>query len=122
MLDLKVYELKQLPTLDPNTLTHEERLRISNAFKQLANKMDKRVMAEEKLQSVKARSKADRDVGLFEAEARRELERAVRAEEEARKKLDEAVYDALGLTEEERRQVEEGLRELQKLRRLRTRA
>lgn len=36
--------------------------------------------------------------------------------------LDEAVYDALGLTEEERRQVEEGFRELQELRRLRTQA
>ncbi|MDH5811173.1 MAG: hypothetical protein QXO54_05875 [Candidatus Methanomethylicaceae archaeon] len=42
------------------------------------------------------------------------------AERKAQRELDEAVYDILGLTKEERRQVEEGLKELQELRRART--
>jgi hypothetical protein len=43
-------------------------------------------------------------------------------EPEARRKLDEAIYDALGLNQEQSDQVEEGLKELQELRRLRTQA
>jgi len=39
------------------------------------------------------------------------------AEEKARKELDDAVFDALGLTEDERKQVYEGLEYLRKMRR-----
>jgi len=44
----------------------------------------------------------------------------MRNEEKARQQLDEVIYDVLNLSSEERRQVEEGLRELQEIRRLRT--
>jgi hypothetical protein len=38
------------------------------------------------------------------------------------KELDEAVYDILGLSKVERKQVEDGLKELQEMRRQRSRA
>jgi hypothetical protein len=47
--------------------------------------------------------------GILELEAHKKLKKAIEAEKRAQKELDEAVYDILGLTEEERRQVEEGL-------------
>ncbi|MGP3705256.1 MAG: hypothetical protein ACKD6O_08215 [Candidatus Bathyarchaeota archaeon] len=37
-------------------------------------------------------------------------------EQEARKELDDAVFDVLGLTEDERRQVYEGLESLRRMR------
>jgi len=58
--------------------------------------------------------------GILELEAHKKLKKAIEAEKRAQKELIEAIYDILGLTEEERRQVEEGLKELQELRRART--
>ncbi|MEM3737013.1 MAG: N-6 DNA methylase [Candidatus Bathyarchaeia archaeon] len=118
ILKIQAYELRELPTLSPDALSPSERAKIEKAFKEVVDAVDSRVKIEEHLEKVE--SKTVKDIGLFEAEARRELEEAVKAEEEARRKLDEAVYDALGLSREECRQVEEGLRELQELRRLRT--
>ena len=58
----------------------------------------------------------------MELEAQKRLSDVTEAERRAQKELDEAVYDIFGLTEKERSQVEEGLKELQELRRARTRA
>jgi len=66
------------------------------------------------------RSKSPNSIGLFEKEAQEKLSKSIEYELKIRHNLDEAIYDALGLTAEERRQVEEGLRELQEIRRLRT--
>jgi len=122
MLDMETEDIKRLPIINPSKLTKPEVRRISLCFLDLIKTLQSRIKAEKDLKSFKAKTKTGRDVGLFEADARRELEKTVKAEEEARKKLDEAVYEALRLTEEERRQVEEGLKELQELRRLRTQA
>ena len=66
------------------------------------------------------KSKERPSVGLFESEARRKLDEALENERRTRKHLDEAIYNVLGLSSDEWRQVEEGLRELQEIRRLRT--
>jgi gamma-glutamyl phosphate reductase len=57
----------------------------------------------------------------LELDALKKLDEAIKAEKATQQKLDEAVYDILNLTKEEMRQVEEGLRELQEMRRARTR-
>ncbi|MEN3016250.1 MAG: hypothetical protein ABC585_00490 [Candidatus Methanosuratincola petrocarbonis] len=77
-----------------------------------------RIKAEEYLESIKSTKKVQ--PGILELEARKKLEEAVESEKRAQKELDEVVYDILGLKEEKRRQVEEGLRELQGLRSART--
>lgn len=117
---LQVYELNNLPVLDPSALSESERDRIALAFKRLAEAVDKRVKAEEELNIVKSKSKKER--GLFEDKMQRRLEDAIKEESKARKELDEAVYDTLGLSKAERVQVEKALAELQEIRRLRSRA
>ncbi|MEM4141323.1 MAG: hypothetical protein QXG36_09490, partial [Nitrososphaeria archaeon] len=71
------------------------------------------IKAEETLESLKSTKKGL--LGILELEARKMLEEAIEAERKAQRELDEAVYDILGLTKEERRQVEEGLKDLQEL-------
>jgi len=83
VLELTVYESKDLPVLDPNKLSKNERIRIEESFLKLSEKQRK---GDEK------------------------------GEEEARKELDGAVFDALGLTEDERRQVYGGLEALRRMR------
>jgi len=120
VLELAAYELKRMPVIDPSMLSKKESSGIEDAFRALIKAEERRIKVEDKLEAIKPRSEKER--GLFEAESQRELEKVVKAEEEARTTLDEAVYDALGLSREERRQVEESLKELQELRRLRTQA
>jgi hypothetical protein len=119
MLKIQVYDLKSIPVLDPSKLSSEEENRICNAFLQLSDVVDTRVKAEEYLESIRSTKKGQ--PGILELEARKKLKEAIESEKRAQKELDEAVYDILGLTEEERRQVEEGLKELQELRMARTR-
>jgi len=118
VLDLKVYEAKQIPVLDASKLSTFERSRIDRAFEQLVEVVELRCKAEDDLENVKSKERPS--VGLFESEAKKKLNEALENESKAREQLDEAIYDILGLTSEERRQVEEGLRELQQIRRLRT--
>ncbi|MEM2100219.1 MAG: hypothetical protein QW385_08385 [Thermoproteota archaeon] len=82
--------------------------------------VDARVKIEKQLEEVK--SEARRGAGPLEAKLMEELKEASKAEEEARRKLDDVIYDALGLNNKERKQVEEGLKELRELRRMRTQA
>lgn len=118
VLDIKVYEAKQMPVLDPTELDETQRIAIEEAVDKLIDAIDSRYKVEEEFKKVKSRTR--KDVGLFEAEAKKKLDEALRAEKEAYRKLDEAVYDALELNQKERQQVERGLKELQELRRLRT--
>jgi len=83
VLELTVYECKELPVLDPNKLTIRERTRIEKAFLRLCD----------------AQRGGDEE-----------------AEKWARKELDNAVFDALGLNESEREQVYEGLGALRRMR------
>ncbi|MCJ7505122.1 hypothetical protein MUP05_01430 [Candidatus Bathyarchaeota archaeon] len=120
VLDLKVYEAKQLPVLDPSTLRQDERHRVSLAFKSLVKTIEDRFNVEDEFEKLRSKSKGAK--GLFEGEARMKLDEAIRIEEKARRKLDETIYDILDLTVKERKQVQHGLQELQELRRLRTMA
>jgi type I restriction-modification system DNA methylase subunit len=119
VLKIEVYELKALPVLDASLLKKEESGRLLCKFECLIRENNERIKAEEYLESIKSTKKEQ--PGILELEARKRLEEALEDEKKAQKELDEAVYDILGLTEEERRQVGEGLKELQELRRARTR-
>ncbi|MEM3674975.1 MAG: hypothetical protein QXG08_05825, partial [Candidatus Methanomethyliaceae archaeon] len=120
MLDLKVYELESVPILDPNSLSDEETETLLKTFYSLTKIINQSIEAEETLESLK--STKEEQPGILELDARKMLEEALEAERKAQRELDEAVYDILGLTKEERRQVEEGLKELQELRKARTKA
>jgi len=80
-LEIMVYEVEQLPILDPNKLTKVERKKIEKAF----------------LDLVKAQKQG-------------------KAEKEARRKLDNVIFDILGLEIKERNEVYDGLEELKKIR------
>jgi hypothetical protein len=118
VLDIKVYELKQIPVLDPTSLSSEERKTLSKSFDNVEALVREYVDLEEEYDRLKSRSKSSR--GSFSREFEQRLEDAKKRLQQAQRELDEAIYDILGLTVEERRQVEEGLRELQELRRKRT--
>jgi len=83
VLELTVYESKDLPVLNPEKLSKRERQRIETAFVKICEAQDK----------------GDEEV-----------------EQEARMELDNAVFDVLGLTENERKQVYEGLEALRQMR------
>jgi len=83
VLELEIYECKELPVLNPEMLTAEERVKIESLLLKLCEAQNK---GDEKL------------------------------EQEARRELDNAVFDVLGLTEDERKQVYEGLESLRRMR------
>ncbi|MBC7112559.1 MAG: N-6 DNA methylase [Candidatus Methanomethyliales bacterium] len=83
VLELTVYESKNLPVLNPEKLSKEERKKIEVAF----------------LKICEAQNKGDEKL-----------------EQEARRELDNAVFDVLGLSETERKQVYEGLESLRRMR------
>ncbi|MGB9756171.1 MAG: N-6 DNA methylase [Candidatus Bathyarchaeales archaeon] len=83
VLELEVYETKNMTVIDPSKLSWSERQRIEKAFSKVC----------------RAQSNGDE-----------------RLEQEARIDLDDAVFDALGLTENERKQVYEGLDSLRRMR------
>ena len=118
VLELLVYEAKKMPVLDPSELSQSEITAIDMAFQMLVEVIEKRNIIEGELKKVK--SKLPTTIGLFEHDVKTELEVAQENEKKAKDKLDEVIYDILGFSQEERRQVEEGLRELQEIRRLRT--
>lgn len=117
VLKIEVYELKELPVLDPSTIPDKQRDRLAESFKKLAYATDKRVKIEDAYFEVKSKSKKNK--GLFEDEYKVELDKALDAEEKARQELDDTVCDVLGLSRAEVKQIEEGLKELQEIRRLR---
>ncbi|MEM3874166.1 MAG: N-6 DNA methylase [Candidatus Bathyarchaeia archaeon] len=83
VLELEIYECKDMPVLNPDELTENERNKIEEAFSKVCEAQKK---GDEKL------------------------------EQEARRALDYAVFDVLGLSEDERRQVYEGLETLRRMR------
>ena len=83
VLELEIYETKNMTVIDPNKLNLSEKMRIEEAFSKVCEAQRK---GDEKL------------------------------EQEARKELDDAVFYVLGLTEDERRQVYEGLEALRRMR------
>ncbi len=119
VLELLIYEAQELPAIDFVKTSAIERKKFDDALKNLHECVDERIKAEDNLELVKSPRK--KQVGLLELDARKKFEKTVKAEKAAQKELDEAVYDVINLTKDERKQVEEGLKELQELRRSRTR-
>ncbi|MEM2806858.1 MAG: hypothetical protein QXK86_08435, partial [Candidatus Bathyarchaeia archaeon] len=83
VLELEIYETKNMTIVDPNKLSLNEKQNIEKALSKVCEAQRK---GDEKL------------------------------EQEARRELDYAVFDVLGLTEDERRQVYEGLEALRRMR------
>jgi len=81
---IAIYEIHELPLLDPQKISAEEKTEIEEAFLRVCH----------------AKRIADKN-----------------AEEEALKKLDNVVFDVLGLTKSERRQIYEGLNYVRRIRR-----
>jgi hypothetical protein len=118
ILKIQVYELEQLPILNPELLSESERAILAKKFQELAHAIDKRMIMEDALNAVKSKSKISR--GLFEDQYKLDLGKAVDEESRAQEALDKSIFDILGFSENERKQVKESLSELQELRRLRT--
>lgn len=118
VLKIEAYELKELPVIDPSELNSTNKARISNAFKNLAKSIDNRVLIETNLEGLRSKSKKEK--GLFQKEAEEKLHKVIAEERKAQHHLDEVIYDILELSKEERIQVEQGLEELQEIRRSRT--
>jgi len=118
VLKIEIYELKNLPVLDPSVLSDDEKNNIAKAFITLAKAVDKRVKIERELENFKPKSKKQRR--LFEEEIRKKVDSAVKNEINAQRNLDEIIFNILGLNSSERKQVEYGLIELQEIRKLRT--
>jgi type I restriction-modification system DNA methylase subunit len=117
VLDVKVYELKTLPVIDIPRLDDAEKETIMQAFRSLAERMDKKASIENELEHFISRKK--NMVGLFETDARRKLKDALDLENESRQELDRAIYEAISLSAPERRQIEKALGELKEIRMLR---
>jgi len=83
VLELEIYECKDLPVLNPEKLSMKQRQQIENAFSKVCEVQNK---GDEK------------------------------SEQEARRELDNAVFDVLKLKESERKQVYEGLESLRRMR------
>jgi hypothetical protein len=83
VLELEIYETKNMTVIDPNKLSPIEKQKIKEAFYKVCNAQNK---GNEKL------------------------------EQEARRELDNAVFDVLELSRDERRQVYEGLESLRRMR------
>jgi hypothetical protein len=122
VLELAAYELKRLPVIDPSSLQRTERERMSDLFMRLAESVDARIEAEKKLNAAKSKVGPSKGIGLFEHEAKRNLELAIKSEAAAQSALDRAIFDTLNLGEEEREQVESTLAEFQTMRRMRTKS
>jgi len=83
LLELEVYELKNLPVIDVQKLEDKEKEKIKSSF-----------------------------LKICEAQ----LAKDINSEQEARMELDNAVFDVLGLKDNERKQVYEGLAMLRGMR------
>ena len=116
MLHTKVYELKSLPCIDIQSLSDSQKRRLRQLFLDLSATMKDRASREKALELVKPKSKKVGQKGLFEPTAEKELKKAINEEKQAKERLDQAIYDILGLSKRERERIKEGLEELRELR------
>lgn len=107
------------PILDITSLNRDQEQRISNAFQRLSEAIHEVALAEDELDTVRSRSK--RDKGLFEQDVRKRRAMALKAERQARRELNQTIFEILGLSSSDRQQIENGLAELQEIRRSRMR-
>ena len=83
LFEIKVYELKEFPSINPSKLTEKEKDKIKKAFLKYSD-----------AQKTKDQKKV----------------------EETKKELDNTIFDAFNLNQNERRQVYEGLKSLRRMR------
>jgi SAM-dependent methyltransferase len=119
MLHTKVYELKQLPILDPAEISATQTKRLKKLFLELNDAAVRRAEAREKLAQARGRSEQER--GLFEKEARENFDLSKREVAAAVSRIDEVVYDILGITRRQQSEIAKGLKQLRELRKLTTR-
>jgi type I restriction-modification system DNA methylase subunit len=116
MLHTKVYELKALPCIDIHGLSTAQKHELTNAFLELNSAMTKRTTLEHKQKAEGLKTRARRLPRNASVSTDAALDTALDEEKAARNRLNEVVYDILGLSRVERRQVEEALEELRRLR------
>ena len=119
MLHTKVYELKQLPILDPAEISSTQTKKLKKLFLELNDAAVRRAEAREKLAQARGRSEQER--GLFEKEARENFDLSKREVAAAVSRIDEVVYEILGVTRREQSEIAKGLKQLRELRKLTTR-
>jgi len=119
VLHLMVYELQDLPVLNPKLLTTDQVKKLTMLFDQLNIVIKNRMDNEEKLKRMK--SKKTQQKGLFEKEAEKELDTSVIEEANVRKKLDKVIFDILEFNNKDINETVKGLIHLRDLRKKRTR-
>jgi type I restriction-modification system DNA methylase subunit len=117
VLDIKVYELKLLPVINPSNLSLDQKEELWKSFVKLDKAILERIELETKIETIE--SKSNTNEGLFEKQIARDMEDASKVEKEAQRNLDSLIYELLGLNNKERKQVEDALAELQEIRKLR---
>lgn len=111
VLDIKVFEAKKLPIVDPKKLTLIERTNIENAFDNLI------ILRNEKL---KLESIIKANKNKINTELIKNLNNIKEKEESFMRDLNKTFYIVLNLTEKEQIQVEKSMQELQEIRRSRS--
>ena len=119
MLHTKVYELKQLPMLNPVHLTKPQKEKLKKLFLRLNDLMVQISEAKEKLKDSQATTAKHK--GLFEDQAKNHLHKVNEASESILAQIDEILYDTLELPKKMRPMIASGLKHLREQRRKATR-
>ncbi len=112
MLHIKIYELRKLPIPDLSQFDEEQRKKLTLAFLKLSGAIANRLKIEEKLKIPK--------INGNESKKKEKLEKIRKKEKLARNKLDEIVFEIIGLGKEERMLVYGALKELRRSRKMKT--
>jgi hypothetical protein len=116
VLKIEVYELKDLPTIDPSVLSRGQLDDLTRTFKKLVKAVDTSIMFSSKL----SESKQDRkNYENYKNKYAQKMKDASSEVKIAQNELDEIVFEILNLSQIEKVQVKRGLKELQEMRRLR---
>jgi type I restriction-modification system DNA methylase subunit len=119
MLHLKVYELQDLPVLDPSKLTKGERTALGRTFDKLSDSIAERRSRQARAKRAGRARRASVTTGPSREDQL--ADEASANERAAQTSLDVVVYDILGFTAKQRLAVDQGLTEMRELRRARTR-
>jgi len=119
ILAMTVYELKQLPMLDPAGFSDSQRKRLKDLFWKLNDVAIRRSEVQEKLKQFRSKSKGE--YGLFEKKVKEELDAISKEEAAVASQIDKIIYDTMGLSEEDRVAIVKGLKYLREVRKRATR-
>jgi methylase of polypeptide subunit release factors len=119
MLHLMTYELQQLPMINPAEIDGPRKRKLEELFWKLNEAAVK--VSDARLKVKQFRGKSGEQPGLFEKDVLGELETAREKKAQALADLDAVVYDILGLSQEAKTEIHNGLRRLREIRRRATR-